>query len=488
MFRALASPLRRAGRACRAGAALAPLLAPACGHSEAPAGAADPAGVPRLARREGVDPLVLERLDAALAACAAGTSGAELELALLYHANGLVELALATYRMVLAAGPAPARVHYFAAQALEAQGRPEEARLELEQVRALAPDYAPGHWRAGDVLLELGRRDEAAAAFRAALALEPASVAARLGLARVALLADEPRAALEALAPVVEREPRERFAHGLLARAWRALGDEARAADELAREERANRTTVIDPWTAELQARATGILAAAERANELLTSGEARAARELLLPLYERFPEEPAVQQLLAKAELELGACDAALEVLERARASDPDQFKLELLTGQALARKGANKRALTHLERARELNPAFAPTLAALGECQLQLGQAAAAEETLTRALAAGSDAQRTQLVLGQAAMAQGTPEALARARATFQAAAENFPGAAAPWAFLAEAQARAGERAAAERSLAEAERRDPKNERLELVRALLADSTAESVRGEAR
>jgi predicted Zn-dependent protease len=61
-----------------------------------------------------------------------------------------------------------------------------------------------------------------------------------------------------------------------------------------------------------------------------------------------------------------------------------------------------------------------------------------------------------------------------------TAEQACEAFPNAAAAWSYLAEARARRGEEVAARAALAEAEKRNPNYERLDLVRALLVPAGA--------
>src|SRR5262245_52378494 len=196
----------------------------ACGSGAAPE-------FPRLASTEGVDPLVLERIQTALAACERGEAGALLELSKVYDANGLNELALAGYELCIARDAARsagerARLEFLRAQALDALGRPKEALAAYDAALALGDEYAPTHWRRALLLLDDGRIPEAHAAFDRALELEPLSIPANLGLARVQLLEDDPRGAAARLEKLAERSPDERFVHGLLARALRAMGDE----------------------------------------------------------------------------------------------------------------------------------------------------------------------------------------------------------------------------------------------------------------------
>ncbi|MBX3269200.1 MAG: hypothetical protein KF729_03005 [Sandaracinaceae bacterium] len=87
--------------------------------------------------------------------------------------------------------------------AADARARGDHAReLEMEaRLAEVASDSRLGAFhqtRVGELLLAKGRPVEALAAFRAAIALDPASLGATRGLSRAALLAEDPAAAREA--------------------------------------------------------------------------------------------------------------------------------------------------------------------------------------------------------------------------------------------------------------------------------------------------
>jgi predicted Zn-dependent protease len=177
------------------------------------------------------------------------------------------------------------------------------------------------------------------------------------------------------------------------------------------------------------------------------------------------------------RARLALEDLEGALELLAGARERHPDQFELVLYTGQAEARRGRPRPALEALQRACELNPAYGPSWAARGAVELALGLAPEAEASLARALERGVDDPRTRLLLGNAQLAQraADPEALARARATFEECTREFARSAPAWAHLAEALALAGEPGPAREALDEAARWNPAYERLGELRDLI-------------
>ncbi|MEQ1892484.1 MAG: tetratricopeptide repeat protein [Planctomycetota bacterium] len=461
-----APPRARAPRAW----ALAALLWTACSQ--------DPATfvAPRLADRTGVDPFKLDAIDAAIGALERGEEGALLELGKVYDANGLAEFADTIYRQCLAEAGTDARARtrllYLLALNLEGLGRAEEALAAYDEVLTLEQDYAPTHWRRGELLFEFGRLAEARAAYERALALEPHSIQAHLGRARVLLLEEDWRGAIAELEPLVERVSDERYVHGLLARAYRALGDTERAALELKRDQKSERISMGDPRSGEVRARAVGVLAGVRRANEAMLDGRNREALEILAPLHARLPEDLALLQMVAKAHLAGLQYDAALAVLEPALKLHPDQFKLELFLGLALDGKKQPQRALPHLLRACELSPGYGPAHSAAGETLTKLRRFAEAEAAFLQALEMGEEDLRTRLLLGQVQLEQGAFE---RVLTTARAATRAFPRGAAAWSFQAEAEARAGLSDEAARSLAEAERLNPDYERLPAVRALL-------------
>lgn len=451
-------------------------LVVACGPGNSPANerTASISGLP-----SGLDPLVTERLESALADCERDRPGALLELAKTYDANGLGELAVRSYQQCLERGGAElgasrARVLYHLASSLEQCSLSDEALKGFQEVQRSAPDYAPAFWRAGNLLIEQGRAPEARRAFERALELEPGGVPSALGLARVQLFEGQPAAALATLEALSRERPSERFVHGLLARARRAMGDETGARAALRAEERALETHWVDPWTAEVEKRATGVSVALQKANQLLISGAARAALEVLEPVHARCPEDLALLQLLIKACIEAGELERAAELIARARTRYPAQFKLEFYAGLVALEKKNFKRARLELQSALALNPAHGPTLAALGEAELRLGALTAAEAAFERALEQGENGLRTRILFAQVEIQLAK---LDSARALLEAARADFPDNVVPLAHLAEAHARGGAAQEARAVLAEAERIDPTFPYLVKVRELVAN-----------
>jgi tetratricopeptide (TPR) repeat protein len=137
------------------------------------------------------------------------------------HAFELVhrfEEALAAYDTAASAAPdSPAGPREGGMRAAR-WGESEEARPRLEEaVRRGATDAATEH-ALGLVLVHMGELDAAEAAYRAGAAVEPKGTMNLLGLATVAMLREDPAAALTAYSQIMQRRPD--FAAGELGRAW----------------------------------------------------------------------------------------------------------------------------------------------------------------------------------------------------------------------------------------------------------------------------
>jgi predicted Zn-dependent protease len=422
------------------------------------------------------DVLIEARVAEARAAIEAGQDDAWLELAQVYDANDLDELALATYARALErerpSGASEVRARYHRARVLAELGRGAEALAAFDELREAAGDYAPLWARRGELLFELGLAAEARVSFERALALAPGGVPQRLGLARVLLFAGEAAAAEATLAELAREQPRERLVHGLRARAAQARGDESGAREALEREARASRTTLDDPWTAEVETRRTGIENAVRAAGAALAGDDPEAALARLEPLYRQAPGDFALIEALARARNAARKHAQALALVEDGLARHPARFQLELQGAIAAFGLGRLAEARAYAERAFALNPARGATLALVGEVRLRQGEPTAAEDALLAAVERGEREPRTRALLAEAQLAGGAFE---RAAATLAELAREAPRNATVWAQLAEARAGLGDLAGAHEALRAAEALDPACAALPAARARL-------------
>lgn len=100
-------------------------------------------------------------------------------------------------------------------------------------------------------------------------------------------------------------------------------------------------------------------------------------------------PRDSAGFQLLAMAQLGLGAMDAAEALLREALKLDPRSVEANLQLGLLFAKQSRNLvEGIRLLEKARDLQPGLAGTYAALGSAQLQNGNARQAAAALEKSI----------------------------------------------------------------------------------------------------
>jgi tetratricopeptide (TPR) repeat protein len=219
------------------------------------------------------------------------------------------------------------------------------AALALELAAGCAAGEAPEARAArealnrGDIALALRRPAEAEAAYAEALALDPESGEALIGLARAQAARGESAAALERYAELAEHHP-ERFAElrdgeycrAVLARSWDLLASGAAAgALELADLARAEGCPQPELVTLRTDAK-VGL------ADERRVRGEISAAAELYREVAESDPARVEAWQAAGELLLASGQREDALELLSEALRHHPRDSGLKELMVDALA------------------------------------------------------------------------------------------------------------------------------------------------------
>jgi len=330
--------------------------APASGTGAQPAPARSVAAATSLAALPdlgGVDPDVAARLRDAHARAAADPedAAARYELACTLEANRFLPEALGAHREAARLDPAAPRPRYRAALLLAELADYPASREELRAAVALAPDYAPAHWRSGLAELDAGALDQAERAFDRAIELDPKSYGGWVGRARLALMRDDPEAALAAVRRVGELRPRDRYPIALLGSALRALG----RLDEAARASASAAGAIPhfdDPWSEELARFAVPTRASElDRAHELYRAGALDGAIAVLEALLAEDGDDVEVLNQLGSCLGTKGRYPAARRAWERSLELDPDQPHTELNLGQLLATLGERDEALARID-----------------------------------------------------------------------------------------------------------------------------------------
>ncbi|MHC4107631.1 MAG: tetratricopeptide repeat protein [Planctomycetota bacterium] len=340
-----------------------------------------------------VDPMVAQLITRTLAEARAAPKSAERRgrLAMVYHANGLVDLAEPCYEQAIAYDDANVRWWYALALVRAELGDTDAAIATMDQAIARESTHAPAHWRRGEWLLQQGRTEEAESAFRQATIANPNDAAGWTGLARS--LIDQgayAEAARLLQANVLAKRPDFAYARRLLAAAYQQLGHTEEARLELARS-RGSRPLRYDPWEDEIESFATGFGPIIGRAGRFIDSGQPRQALSLLAQLRPAHRTHPDLLNKFAEAYFALGEPSRALEDLRIAAREHPDHFPTRINLSVAYERLNQPQLALKYADEAIELNAVSGPAYMQKAQLLANAGNYEAAVEPLELAVRYG-------------------------------------------------------------------------------------------------
>ena len=142
--------------------------------------------------------------------------------------------ALHNYQEALRANPETVGAHYGLGGVYVRLGKYDEAAHEYREGLKLNPNDSLGLWKLGVLILRTDSQ-EARGYLERAVALNPNLPQAVLAYGRVLLMAGETEKAIPQFQRVVELAPEEDSVHYLLATAYRKLGREKEASEEIAR-------------------------------------------------------------------------------------------------------------------------------------------------------------------------------------------------------------------------------------------------------------
>jgi tetratricopeptide (TPR) repeat protein len=398
--------------------ALLTIAAAACDGPDGPAIPAPDLGT--------VEPLVARRIEQAVQAVEAAPGDAETwgRLGEIFDVHDLTPEAVVCYDEAARLDPTEWRWPYFAGVLLRTSDL-AGALERLERAAELSPDYAPLLFYLGFCRYSAEDLDGAETAFRRALALEPSTVNATIGLARVALSRGAAAGFREPLERAVRLHPAEPALHAQLAALYRALGeDELAAREERAAGPRARRSQpggmapLEDPVREELFLRVGASLewlrAATRHRLARGTGAEALAAWDEALAL-----DPDSVRHLVESARL-LTRLDRPTEAtarLDRAEALAPDDPSVAFARGDLLAAAGSRREAAAAYRRALELDPELHDARTRLARLLLEGGSVDEGLRLLEQAVAARPDDPDARYNLAQALLWSGRPEPAERA-----------------------------------------------------------------------
>ena len=347
--------------------------------------------LPQLTDLSGLDvaaaALISQKHQEAMAAI--DDANARAELAMAYHANGMLEAAESAYRQTLSLEPDLAHVWFLFGRVQRDLARPAAALNSINRAIELDPSYIAAHSRKGYWLFEAGDLTAAQRAFDEALMIRQDDLNSRIGLARILLSNGQHDDAIADLEKLRRDHTNTRYIGYLLGLAYRQAGrrDESRALLE------AGAGSTIswrgaDSWSDDMQRFERGYRVEYESARRLVVRGQTSRAIQLLQRMRESHPDDAPVLMLLATALTNSDRLADARQVLEQGLEAHPDHFGLLLNLGAILLQLNDPTGALQHTQRAIAQNPTLAHAHVQHGRILIVLNRLEPAEQALAQAL----------------------------------------------------------------------------------------------------
>jgi tetratricopeptide (TPR) repeat protein len=346
----------------------------------------------------------LERVRTSEGASVSQRATAYGEFGMLLHAAEFYADAEPAYRNAQALMPSEPRWPYYLAHVRRSTGDSAQAIALLTRVLELRPNDVPALVWLGRAYLDQGQPDQAEPLFTRALATAPMTLAAKVGLAQIAIGRRDFARAVTLLEEGFQILPTADSLHSLMATAYRGLGNTAKA-DEHLKRWRNTDVLVQDPLREELDLALESGLSYELRGVRVMTDGDYQAAADF-------FRRGVA----LAPGTTQLGR-------------------SLRHKLGTALYLQGRVPEAMAQFEEVVRLAPTQGqdePTAKAyysMGVLQASAGQATEAIAALTRAVQYSPSYLVAQVALGNALRAAGRVEASLE---PYRAAVEGDPRAA--------------------------------------------------------
>jgi tetratricopeptide (TPR) repeat protein len=331
----------------------------------------------------GLDPLVAERIrerrrwqravDTAPDAQEPQRAEALGELGNLYHAYRLLPSAQAAYENAQRLAPEDPRWPYFLGQLHRTANRDDQALEAFQRSLELRPDHVAAQVRMGEVLLDQNRPDEAEARFEKTLALDPENAAALFGLGQIAAGRGNTQQAVERFRRVLELDPQATSVHYPLGLAYRQLGDEAAAEQQLSRRGDGE-VSLQDPLMERLLLLSEGYRTLQKEGGEAFNAGRMEDAERAFRTAVAADPLASTARVNLASVLLRQERQAEAIEQLQIAVRLNPEQLEASRQLAALLLEQGRRRDAVPALRTMVRLEP---------GDPSLRLTLALALEES---------------------------------------------------------------------------------------------------------
>lgn len=303
-------------------------------------------------------------------------------------AHKLHEDALACYEQAMRLDPSDERWPYLAGVIAQLDD-PEEGVVLLGRAAALEPGSAPIRGMLASALVRAGRNDEARSQFEAALAIDPGTRQALVGLGGLALQEGSLDEALDLLTRAARIEFCEHEVHAKLARLHRRRGDAAGAEREsLLARAYPEPGTVEDPIRAVVDQVAVSSTAWSKRGLRLMARRQAAEAEDAFRRALDLRPDSVSNNLNLGGALVEQDRVTEGIEHFRGALAIAPQDAEVHNNLAVAYERLGDLDSALDHLAKALAYDPANDRALFNRGRVRERQGRLADADADYRRAL----------------------------------------------------------------------------------------------------
>jgi tetratricopeptide (TPR) repeat protein len=296
---------------------------------------------------------------------------------------------------------------YLLALLYEDWGRTREALEALRLALAREDGYGPAWYHLGRNLLDAGETQAAIEAFSRAVAIDPRDAAFHTGMGRALRQAGTLDDAIASLRQALAIDPQQPAANQLLGLALRAQGDDAGAAEHLARLRRYSTEVARDPWLSEAQSHAASVEARLDRARTLIDAGRLESALRLLEELAARYSDRAEVFRRLGEAHARSGHLEAAGAAYAAALEIEPGDAGTRNALAENLMLRGDLAGAEAQASLALASDPASIDVLVTQAAIMLKRGRAQEAADRLLELVARRGDHAAANFWLAEALMA---------------------------------------------------------------------------------
>ena len=380
---------------------------------------------PDLSRAE---PLVADAISAARDAVTKNSRSASAwgELGMVLHGHEFVAAAREAYAQAERLDPGDAAWPYLTGDSLWFDARRDEALTMFRRAAERSGTDQTATLRLAEALLAQGIPDEAERAFESVLAREPGNARALSGSARIRLARGDADGALQRIQEAIRADSRRRSFFELLLAVHKARRDDEAAAGVKLPPQRED-TAWPDRYLDAVDARRVTLPAIGRRAARLVSQGRGEEALTLTKMAATRYPDNAEAVASVGQIYFVLARHQEAEVQLRRALSLDATSSDARIALGRVLGAQSRCAEAVDEFRRVLVARPNAAEAHLELGDCLYQLGDKEGAEAATRLAVRFGPDNVQARLNLGTVLYQLGRYD---QALDELTAAAELMPG----------------------------------------------------------